>query len=338
VAVTDPASRLQRLINETEARFNREFLGALRLIRNQISLNDLADLIEQGRFEEAFESVLILASRLNVVWSSGFVDAGTSTAAFLTNNVPDIVIDFDQTNERGVQAMRDNRLRLVSEFTDQQRRATNQAMVTGFQEGQNPRQMARRFRNSIGLTARQERTVRNYERALRTLDRDALRRSLRDRRFDSNVARAIADQEPLSERQISRMVTRFRERAIALRSRTIARTEALRSVHQGVDEMYGQAIESGQLQPDQLIRIWNTALDERVRDFANGASTSHASMHDQERQFLVPFTSGAGRSALSPGQFNVPDEDINCRCNVSTRILTPAEAAARGIRITVLQG
>lgn len=163
--------------------------------------------------------------------------------------------------------------------------------------------------------------MRNYERQLRELDRGALARELRDSRFDRTVRGAINRGEPLTQGQIDKMVARYRQRALKLRSQTIARTEGLRVAHEGVDEMYRQAIESGQLQGDQLIRIWRTALNERVRDFSTGAQTSHRTMHGQKRLVGESFVSGGGNLTLNPGAFGVALEDINCRCLVSTRIL-----------------
>ena len=325
MAVTDPVSRIERLIAGAEIQFQVEFLAALQAVRSSINLDDLAELLQQARFAEAFEIVGVAAARLGIVYAQQFVAAGIDTGNFLTANVGEIVIGFDQTNVRAVGAMRNNQLRLVTNFTEQQRRATQQTLIEGVREGVNPRQMARRFRQSIGLTESQERWVRNYERALRNLDRNALGRELRDRRFDSTVRRAIDSGEPLSQKQIDKMVRRYRERTLKLRSETIARTEALRSVHEGAAEMYAQAFESGQLLPEQIARDWNTALDERVRDFSRGAQTSHVTMHLQRRSVGIPFTSGAGNQALHPGSFGVGMEDINCRCVVSTRILTLAE-------------
>jgi len=321
MAVQDPIDRIEALIAGAEARFQVEFLLVIQAIRDTINLDDLADLLSQGRFAEAFGVVGDAAARLGTVATETYVNAGASTGDFLTSEVDEIVIGFDATNERAVRAMRENRLRLVSNFTEQQRRATQQALIDGIQRGANPREIARLFRDSIGLTPRQEQWVRNYERALRELDRAALARELRDRRFDPTVERAIARGEPLTDAQIQRMVERYRQRALTLRAETIARTEALRVTHEGIDEMYEQAIDSGVLNRDQLIREWNTAGDERVRDFATGSQTSHRTMHHQTRLVGEPFASGAGNLTLHPGAFGVANEDINCRCIVTTRIL-----------------
>ncbi len=331
MATTDPAARIEALIATAESAFQREFMAALRAIQGSISLDELAVLLEQARFAEAFQVISLAAARLGSVWVEQFVAAGVDTANFLT--AQDIVIGFDQTNTRAVQAMRSNQLRLVTNFTEQQRRATQAALLDGIQRGENPREIARAFRNSIGLTEQQERWVRNYERQLRDLDRGALARELRDSRFDRTVRGAIDRGEPLTQAQVDKMVDQYRKRALKLRSETIARTEGLRVAHEGTDEMYRQAIESGQLQPDQLIRIWSTAGDHRVRDFGAGAQTSHRTMHGQERLVGEPFVSGAGNLTLHPGSFGVAEDDINCRCLVQTRIRTLSEIGALGAAV-----
>ncbi len=331
MATVDPQSRIEALLITAERRFKVEFLSALAAIERGIDLEALATLLEQGRFTEAFATVGQAAARLGNVYAGQFVAAGIDTGNFLTAEVAEIVIGFDQTNTRAVRAMRDNQLRIVTNFTEQQRRATQAALIDGIQRGVNPREMARLFRDSIGLTEQQERWVRNYERSLRDLDRSALARELRDRRFDSSVRRAIDRGEPLTKAQIDKMVGRFRARALKLRAETIARTEALRSVHEGTDEMYRQAIESGQLRADQLIRIWNTAGDERVRNFANGSPTSHVTMNGQNRLIGEVFVSGGGNQTLNPGSFGIGFEDINCRCLISTRILSPSEISGAAL-------
>ena len=200
-----------------------------------------------------------------------------------------------------------------------------------------PREMARAFRDSIGLTQTQEQWVENYRRNLSDLDRRALDRTLRDGRFDRTVRRAIDTGKPLSTDKIDKLVARYRERMVAYRAEVIARTEALKSAHMGVREMYGQAIELGELDPRLLRSIWNTAGDEMVRDFGNGAATSHRTMHNQERLWGEPHTSGAGNMAFDPGTFGVAEDDIQCRCVRSTRILSPQEAGLAGLGVQIIE-
>ena len=242
------------------------------------------------------------------------IAAADDVAAQLGRALGNIVIDFDQTNPFVVNALRNNQLRLIQGITSTQRQAVQEALRIAASNGAGPREIARAFRQSIGLTPYQVRAVASFEAELRALDRRALTKLLRDRRFDPTIVRAIRDGQPLSDAQIQRMVGRYRDRYVKFRAETIARTEALRSVHEGNHAMFRQALEEGIVNQDQLMQEWNTALDERVRG-------SHVLMHGQQQPVNTPFVSGNGNLLLYPGDPSAPPEDtIQCRCSVGTRV------------------
>lgn len=319
MAAVDPVKRIEALLDKAEPRFQREFLLMVRDIRNKSTLEELAELLSQGRVDEALRTLDRVGVPLATAWSEVYVLAGKGAAEQVKLATGEIILDFNQVNARAVHEMQENQLRLVQQFSDQQRRATRQALIDGIRRGANPRDQARAFRDSIGLTQNQQQAVTNYRRLLENLDRQALTRKLRDGRFDGTIRSAIQNDRPLTTKQVDRMVERYRERSVAHRSKVIARTEALRSVHLGSEEMYAQAVESGLLVSEQLIRIWNTARDERVRG-------SHRPMHEQTRPFGVPFTSGLGNSLMIPGDPAAPAADVlECRCVAAVRIASLAE-------------
>jgi hypothetical protein len=312
IKAVDPEQRLEELLDEWEPRLRLEFLAAISIIKDQVPVADIVTMVEQRRFDDLFNAVEQAISAFSVSSNAAFVSAGVDTAAFLGDLR--VVIGFDQTNDRAVRIMRENQLRIVSGFTREQRRVVRGAISEGIRQGLNPRDQARLIQDSIGLTERQELAVQNFRRLLETGSRDALSRTLRDRRFDGTIERSLRTGEPLSAAQIDRMVGRYRERMLAHRAENIARTEALRSVHQGSEELYQQAIDQGLLQQEQLVRRWNTAGDARVRD-------SHGPMDGQKRPHGEPFRSAAGRLLRFPGDPAAPAEEIiNCRCALSTRI------------------
>lgn len=311
----DPADRIEQLLNKQETKLRNAFLRMVAFIQSRAVLIRITRFMERGDWEGALNSVLGGAPQiLGSAASEAFIEAAKDTATAINRVLGEVVVDFNMVNERAVAAMRNNQLRLVQGFTAQQRETTRQALLRGVEEGVNPREMARRFRNSIGLTRSQEQAVANYERALRGLDRTALERALRDKRFDPTVARALESGEFLKPDQVTRMVDRYRERMLKYRSEVIARTEALRSVHEGAEEMYRQAIDAGTLDQANLTREWNTAKDERVRG-------SHRAMHGQVQPFGSPFISGLGNELRYPGDPAAPPEDtIQCRCSIGTRM------------------
>lgn len=320
---TDPQARLESLLATEESRIRRRFLEIVGAIRDDMTEAEIAAVLQGGRVDittSTFErGAVMLAGSV----TAAQLAAGNDTAEFFRDDL-DILTDFDATNTRAVSAMRNSRLRLIREFSDGQRAATREALMDGIARGANPREQARALRGSIGLTRHQQQIVDNYRRQLRAGNLSpALQRQLRDRRFDRTLESAIRDQRSLTDAQIERMVDRYRSRWVKFRAETIARTEALRAVHEGSEEMYAQAIEVGDLDPDELIRQWNTARDERVR-------SSHRSMHGQVRPIGEPFVSGNGNRLRFPGDISAPaSETIHCRCVVSTRIAAlPTEIAA----------
>lgn len=315
---TDPASRIESLVASQERRFRAVFLRAVELVRDQNTLAQLAELLAQGRLEEALAGVDAAARLLGDQYGASLSEAARDTANFLSGALT-ATVSFDQTNTRAVTAIQENRLRLIREFTGEQRNVIRQAMIRGIERGLNPRDQARLFRDSVGLTSRQESAVARYRALLESAgteaDRslEALDRKLRDRRFDGTVRRARREGRPLTADQVARMTGRYRDRYVRYRSEVIGRTEALRSAHQGSEEMYRQAFESGELDPSEVTRTWVTARDERVRE-------SHRDLNGQQRGPDEPFDAQDGQLQY-PGDPSAPaSETVQCRCVLTTRL------------------
>jgi hypothetical protein len=281
--------------------------------RRGLDLDELAALIEAGRYDEALQS----AARSGAVsladeYAAVYVASGKDTSAFL-EDVLEVVVRFDGVNQRAVEHLQAERLRMVREFTADQRAATRAALVDGVERGINPVDMARAFRDSVGLTERQQAAVSNYRRLLERGSLEALDRQLRDARFDGAVRRAVREGKPLTKVQVDRMVARYSERYVKYRSEVIGRTEALRAVHAASDESYRQAVDDGLLRREQLQRKWVTAKDERVRK-------SHSRLNGEVRSLDEGWAADEG-TLRYPGDPDAPaSETVMCRCALSTRL------------------
>ena len=309
---SDSAARLEALIKKIQPRFRLRFLKMVRDLENHWSLRELERILELNRPEDIIHTVEQMSRKMSQEWGTSYRVAGAEAADVISEGIR-VIVSFDEMNSRAVRIMQENQLRMVREFTNSQRLSVREAMAEAVRRGLNPRDAARMFRDSIGLTQRQMQAVNNYRRLLEQNSSAALTRQLRDRRFDRTVARATRTGEPLTRAQIDRMVARYRERYIKYRAETIARTESLRAAHAGTHEMYQQAVDDGTLRADRVTQTWVTAADERVRG-------SHASMHGQLQPLGQPFVSGAGFNLLYPGDPNAPaSETVQCRCVVTTR-------------------
>ncbi len=320
-------SRLTRLLSSQETALQRAFGKAVKEIKGAINIKEIADLVKDGNLTGALDK---LDDTVPGLFTRHFVDertrmfqrAGISQAKELAEKTPLVQARFDVTNEHAVDSIRNNELRLVSNFSDTQRVTTHQALARGIEEGANPRAIARDFRDSIGLTPIQEQAVANYRRGLIEKAPEALQRKLRDRRFDGTVRRAFRSGTGLDGEMIDKLTDRYRERYVKYRSEVIGRTEALRSANEGTHEMWEQAIESGQVEQRLVRRYWNTANDGRVRN----AHSLIPGMNAQGRGITEPFQTVLG-PLLHPGDANgLPANTIQCRCVITTEIITEEEA------------
>lgn len=177
----------------------------------------------------------------------------------------------------------------------------------------------RMIRQGVTLTGRQVRAVDNFRRMLEDGSSEALTRQLRDKRFDPTLRRAIAGELSLTTDQIDNMVSRYIDRQLRFRARTIAATEATRLANESDNVFWHQAVETDQVETRQIERMWVTSLDEKVR-------SSHRHAQGQKRGLNEPFRTGDGNNLRFPGDPRAPASDtINCRCWVRTKYIELSE-------------
>jgi hypothetical protein len=322
-----PANRFDQLIEEWWPRIRDAFYRGIRAIKSFVQVGRIADRLEKGDVEGAIRAVGIepVAFRdLEKTIENAFETAGKFVALKIPGiRDPDglrLKVQFDVRNPRAETILRDQSSTLVKEIVDDQRTMIRQALQAGMEAGRNPRDVAldlvgrinpqtgQREGGAIGLTASQENWTRNYELELQNLDSNALQRTLRDKRFDRTVARAIRDKTPIPVETRQKMVAAYRNRALQYRAEAIARTEALTSMHQAAQEAMQQAIDKGQVDEAAVTKVWHSAADNRVRD-------THRSLNGQEVQFRADFISPSGAHLQFPGDSSAPaSEVVNCRC------------------------
>jgi len=217
VATFDSQELIQNLISRAQTKIKTQFMAIVAQLQRENSLDDLAELIAKNDINGALELLDAAANRLANTINGIFLSSGASIMEALADKL-DVVVSFDHVNNRAVQLMQANQLELVTNFTAEQRLATSEALTQGVADGLNPREMARAFRDSIGLTRNQVLAVDNYESMLENLDSSALLRELRDARFDPTIRSAIDDDRALSPSEIERMVERYRQRMLKYRA------------------------------------------------------------------------------------------------------------------------
>lgn len=231
---------------------------------------------------------------------------------------------FNVRNPAAQQWLEQKSSTLVTGIEDDIRLAVRDALGQGMAEGRNPRSVAldlvgrynqttgHREGGIVGLGEREQAWARSVRQKLLTLDESYFEMTLRDKRFDGIVRKAIEEGKPLTADQVTKLVDRYRERALKARGDNIGRTEALAALNRSNWEATRQALEQSGLPLAAAYKIWKTASDEWVRG-------SHQKMHNQRVPIDEAFVSPSGARLLHPHDSSLgapPTETIMCRCRV----------------------
>lgn len=220
--------------------------------------------------------------------------------------------NFDVTDQRVVQMLGRNKSNLSLNLTRQQRDTVRTALIAGLQRGETSDQIARRFRNSLGLSTTQQRALDSYQRSLEQTSRSALSYALRNPKFDSAVERAIDENDVLTSKQIERMVGSYAMNLRTARAEAIAATESLKMVNQARNLAVRQVLEAGGAIPSRGRKRWLATASADPRQ-------DHAAMVGEEVPMDEPFKLPGGVRMMYPGDTSLgagARHVINCKCGV----------------------
>ena len=320
----------ESIFTQTAAKFEPKLRKALINAWNQLRTQESRAAIERALVEGGVEVVLSLFDNMGVVLDAHIGDilddairAGGTAAATAIPTAALLNVDFryDMFNPATVDFVRNYKLNLIQTITDNTREAVRNSLIEDTIAGKNPRVTARNFRNTIGLTPKQEQAVRNYDNFLRNLDREALNRQLRDKRFDRTLLRAIDSDTPLTEAQIQKMTNRYREKYIKYRSEVIARTESLRAVSIGNQSSIRQMIDNGDVDYNRVRKFWVSTAGPRTRD----AHRNTPRLNPDGRLLDEPFQTPLGPLMFPRDPNGSAANTIQCRCTVRYEIISPQE-------------
>jgi hypothetical protein len=284
-------------------------------LRSQKTLKEIAELLELRKLTEIVtdENIERFATAIAGATTKQYMEAAEVVADYLARKL-EHPVTFDPTDGRAMLRIQGNTLELVREITDETRAVIRNAIRDGIELGMNPRAHAALIRGSLGLTEHQQSVVEGFRRKLLANDGGALDNVLRDKRFDRSISDAVESGTRLSDAQIGKMVARYQDSWIRYRGEAIARTEALRSVHEGVVDMWSESLDRGDVAVNDVERIW------RHKNIGQEARENHIEMNGQRRAIGEAFRSPSGAHLMYPCDPSAPaKETIHCSCCVITR-------------------
>lgn len=313
--LTKEYDRVEGLRLDQERLIQREFLRFTAHFSNEEIIEQYEAILTSGKspWNEISALVNNHIEQLANVLADAFINVARAEASIWVNRLVKIVkAEFDITDERVSSYLRATRQNFIRNLSRQQQAAIRQILVSGMQRGRTVQQLARSVAAVIGLTPEQARMVENYRYALENSDRSALSRELRDRRFDERVLSAVEESNPLTVKQIDRMVDTYARNLKRHRAQVIAQTESLKMTQQARRDAVRQIANLAGFDAQKVRKTWQTTIDGRERP-------SHRTMDGQTVAMDEPFVSPSGARLMHPGdtsQGAPPEEIVNCRCSV----------------------
>lgn len=336
--------QLLRQIDALAPVIRAAFTSAVFGIRNDAAISILSTLIEEGRLDDALDILGIDAARFSGLteavrdtYKAGGLQGERELPKIRGRGGSTIRVRFDIRNRRAEEWLRRQSGSMVTNIIRDQREAIRIIASSGTQLGRNPRAVAldiigrisptgRRTGGIVGLTSEQAQYVANARAQLLSGDprtmAEYFTRTRRDARLDGIVRRAIQSGQPVSAADVDRITGRYADRLLQLRGETIARTEALNAFNAAREEAFQQAVDTGNLSPQNIRKVWQSSGDERVRE-------AHVDMNGQNVAINEPFQSPTGAQLMHPGDDSLgagPADTIQCRCSVVYKIDQIAEA------------
>ncbi len=256
----------------------------------------------------------------------------------------DISFRFDMVNPRAESKIRTEAATRVVGYVDEQVETARRVIADGFARGEGPQTIAtdiagrinpiskRREGGIVGLSDPQVSYVENMRKRLLSDDPDEMLKvlgsfdkdgkwkegtgqTLRDRRFDRSIQKAIRDvaagkPNPLTREKVAEMTAKYSDRLLARRAEDIARTETASGVEMARAESTKQALEKAGLPDAALTKEW--VHQGGIRHARDG----HLAMNGKTVEGLdMPFILPDGSVMLYPHD---PDGGVknnaNCRC------------------------
>lgn len=316
----------------------RAFRQAVQSIKDQAVLKDVVRLLEVGDVDGVIRLLQLdeatfepLEEAIRQAYRTGGI-AGAEQIGTIPVAEGTIAARFNLALPGAQQWLAQMSSRLITEIFEDQRQMVRERLTESLARGINPRQSAldligrvdrstgQRTGGFIGLTSRQAEWVARAQDELENLNPAYFNRNLRDKRFDSQVRKAIEEDKPLTRAQISRMITNMQNRTQRYRGQVIARTESINALRAGQYEAIKQAAINGDVDPRDVTKGWDSSSDGRTReDHLLMEFTYRENPIGLESAFIAPD----GSRLLYPGDQSLGAsgaQTIQCRCKAVYRI------------------
>lgn len=323
----DNRARFLKALQVQKRQLSSGYRRIIQDLQSSASLRTLEEAFKTRDYEKALRALNLLtdaplADIRRLIENALLAGAAYQISTAPARRVTELNIRFDGNHPEAERFIRENAGRLITEISRDQRALIRSAIEGVSESTRSYRQLSndlvgRRVGNQrvgglIGLHSRQAEYARNMSDILRDAEklartfsgsRSNWRFTLRDKRFDSRIAKAIKEGRALTNAEVNEMTARYSDRLLRHRADTIAITEGNKAMNAGRAEFTRQLIERGDAPPDAVEITWDANDDDRTRN-------SHASLNGRRVRFGERFSNGL----RWPHDDGPASETIRCRC------------------------
>ena len=319
-----------------QPRLRMAFLKAVAAITDQVTIKAIVAELENGDIEGALKAVGVedyyfdgLAEQIRQVFTAGGKGTARLVPTIRTASGNVIRFVFAARAREAEDWIRSRSSEMVQGIVTGQTDMIRVFLRDGLVAGQNPRATAldlvgriskasgNRVGGVIGLTEAQEQWQRAYAAELASNDptdlRKALRRDLRDKRYDRTIAKAIREGRAIPAEMRQKMLLAYRNRSLKYRADAIARTETARSLGEAHRQAWEQAFERRQVDRTKVVKVPKYIHDGHARLWHREVAEMNKDGVPWDLPYAVP-------DGMVP-QMHAPYDEPMCRCRETVKII-----------------
>lgn len=327
----------EALIAKLEPSLRDAFLAAVADMRDGIDVTALRKALEINDLNAAIAALDISPASFNeyiLARQAAYGQAGALAASYIpTAETGAVRFSFDMTNPRAERWIREEAGTRIAGYVQEQIETARQVIVDGYAAGRGPQDIAtdiagridrvtgRRTGGIVGLSDPQAGYVQSMRQRLESGDPEQMRKvldgmTLRDKRYDARIRKAIEEGKPVAKADIDAMTRRYSDKLLKRRAEDIARTETAQGVMGSRQESYAQALEKEGLPFDAVKKKW------QHNGGVKNARDQHLAMNGEqvtglETPFILPDETAMKHTHDPAGGAK---HNTNCRCNTAYEI------------------
>ncbi len=327
----------EALIAKLEPELRKAFEAAIDDMRGGIDTKALRVALEANDIDAAIRALDISPASFNqylAARQTAFGEAGVLAASYIpTAEAGSVRFSFDMTNPRAERWIREEAGTRITGYVQEQIDIARQVIVDGYSAGRGPNDIAtdiagridrvtgKRSGGIIGLSEPQKGYVQTMRARLESGDPAEMRKvldgmTLRDKRYDARILKAIETGQPVSKADIDLMTQRYSDKLLKRRAEDIARTETAQGVMGSRQEAFRQALEKEGLPGEALEKTW------LHNGGAENAREQHIAMQGEkvtgiETAFTLPDGTQMKHTHDPAGGAR---HSVNCRCSTNYKI------------------